>query len=447
MLAAHPFKPDRATVAAVREDDADGPFLLFMLRAVLVGVIFYGTYQTHFTVEFGVKGLNLMTFLFLLAAGLTASLKRKAATPAPIKGFFYLFFAVLIWSLLVGQMHDPSAWVSDLAVAKNMLFAMLLYFVAYHASGDRRTRKILFVALLGVTALVIVHVWRQALDYGIGVYNESRRASGPFGPDAAASNRAAAFLIIFLPVLLTTVFYARQWRFRLFALAFTALGVAAVFFTYSRQAYIAIAVLFAFVAFRRNWMIGLVVVAIASSYAEWVPQGVIDRIESTQVENAQGEQTLDESTESRFVIWTGAAEMIANYPMGIGLNHFQRMIGAYVPQYAGYDAHNGYVRITAEGGIPGIVGMVALLLALLVLSVRMVRAKGSHELRLLGTALMVSVLGVMFSNVYGSRFFDADIMGAFWVLAGMTARCFTLHREQAGRLEARGDTAIAPMNL
>jgi O-antigen ligase len=172
------------------------------------------------------------------------------------------------------------------------------------------------------------------------------------------------------------------------------------------------------------------------SYEAWAPQGVIDRIQTTQQEDASGEKKLDESTESRFIIWSGAAEIIANNPMGIGLNHFQRTIGDYVPAYAGYDAHNNYVRFTTEGGILGIVAMVLLLLALFALSRRVLRADDSMETRLMGTAFTVSVLGVIFSNLYGSRFFDADIMGAFWILAGTAARHYTEARAQARQADA-----------
>jgi O-antigen ligase len=421
---------DAAHATPVAED----PRVLLKLRAALVALVFYGTYQNHFTIEFGIKGLNLMTLLFMLAAWWTASLKNKAPAPAPLKGFFWFFFVALVWSFVAGQLRDSSTMMDDLTVVKNMLFAMLLYFVSYHAGGDKRTRQVLFAAILGVTALVTIHVWRQALDYGIGTYNESRRASGPFGPDARASNRAAAFFIIFLPVMLTAALYLRERRWlRLFALAFTVLGVGGVFFTYSRQAYVLVALLFVYLAFRRNWLFALVVVAFVLSYEAWAPQGVIDRVQTTQQEDASGEKKLDESTESRFIIWSGAAEIIANNPMGIGLNHFQRTIGDYVPQYAGYDAHNNYVRFTTEGGIPGIVAMVLLLLALFALSRRVLKVDDTLETRLMGTAFTVAVLGVIFSNLYGSRFFDADIMGAFWILAGIATRHYTEAREQARR--------------
>ena len=69
-----------------------------------------------------------------------------------------------------------------------------------------------------------------------------------------------------------------------------------------------------------------------------------------------------------------------------------------MPAYAGYDAHNNYVRFTTEAGIPGIVAMVLLLLALFALSRRVLKADDSLETRLVGTAFNVAVLGVIFSN-------------------------------------------------
>jgi O-antigen ligase len=450
VLNTHPSDKTIAAELTVRNSDLseEKPRLLFMLRFVLVGIIFYGTYQTHFNVDLGIKGLNPITILFVLAVWLTASLKQKAATPTPLKGAFYAFFLALVWSFLIGQLRDSSTMLDDLTVVKNVVFAMLLYFVAYHASGDRRTREILFAALLGVTALVTLHVWRQAIDYGIGIYNETRRASGPFGANASAANRAAAFFIVFLPVMLTAALYLRQRRYlRQFAVVFTVLGVAGVFFTYSRQAYFVVALLFTYLAFRRNWLLALAVAGIVLGYESWAPEGVIERMQMTHQEDAAGEEKLDESTESRFIIWAGAAQIIASNPLGIGLNKFQNVIGDYLPNYVGMDAHNAYVRFATEGGIPGIAALVALLLALLVLSRRLLRVDRSDETRLLGTAFTVSVMGVICSNIYGSRFFDTDIMGAFWILAGMSARYFTLAREEALRLSATDARAISLSRL
>jgi O-antigen ligase len=394
-----------------------------VLKAALIALLVYGTYQNHFAIESGIKGLNLMTALFLIAIWCSRKAVMPPCPPAPAKGFLYVFFGGLVWSFLMGQFYDASPFMEDLTVVKNMLFAMLLYFVSYRASADARMRRTLMIALLLVIALVTVHVWRQAIDYGIGNYNESRRAAGPFGPDARAANRAAAFFIIFLPVMLSAAMYLRSQRLvRLFAMAFVALGVGGMFFTYSRQAYIVVALLFTYMAFRRNWLLSLVVVGFLLSYEAWAPQGVIERIQVTQQEDANGEKKLDESAESRFIIWAGAAEIIASHPLGIGLNRFQRTIGDYVPQFTGFDAHNNYIRFTTEGGIPGIATMVALLLALLALSRRTLKAADDEETRFIGTSFFVATLGVILSNLYGSRFFDTDIMGAYWILAGVGAR-------------------------
>lgn len=389
---------------------------------MLVATIFYGTYQSHFTIDLGVKGLNLTTLLFVLGVALVASLRQKERTPTPLKGSFSFFFLALIWAFVVGQLRGSGTAVDDLAVVKNVMFAMLLYFVAFHASGDRGTRETVFIAILFVTALVTVHVWRQAIDYGLGVYNETRRASGPFGPTAASSNRAAAFFIVYLPVMLVGAFHLRVGWQRVFAAIFTALGVAGVFFTYSRQAYFAIALLFIYASYRRHLILALCVVALVLSYETWAPEGVVDRVQMTQKADADGEQVLDESTQSRFDIWEGALEIIARNPLGIGLNQFQREIGDFLPNYAGFDAHNGYLRFTTEAGLFGGAAMLVLLTGLLLLSRRLTAADAKEDMPFLGNAFFVSVVGVIFSNLYGSRFFDADIMTAFWILAGTSAR-------------------------
>lgn len=436
----HPATPANDAARVVVADDlpaAESPSHVFRVRAVLVASIFYCTYQTHFTVDFGIKGLNLTTLLFVVAVWLVASQKNRSPGPTPLKGFFVAFILALMWGFAIGQLRDGSTVLDDLTVVKNMLFAMLLYFVAFHGSADRRTREILFIAVLGVTALVILHLWRQALDYGIGVYNETRRASGPFGTTAAASNRAAAFLIIFLPVMLTAAIYLRGRPYlRWGAAIFTVLGVGGVFFTYSRQAYLAVALLFVYIAFRRNWALALLIAAAVLSYESWAPQGVIDRVESTHQEDEYGEETLDESAESRFIIWAGAAQMIQDHPLGIGLNRFAREIGSYVPRYAGLDAHNNYIRFAVEAGPVAAIMMVTLLLALLLFARRVETVDASDDSRLLGSALLVSVLGVMLCNLYGSRFFDVDVMSAFWILAGLSARHYAASRDLAARREA-----------
>src|SRR3546814_5030961 len=84
-----------------------------------------------------------------------------------------------------------------------------------------------------------------------------------------------------------------------------------------------------------------------------LPDSVTQRVEETEQSTASGDEKLDTSTASRFEIWTGAALMWSEHPIGVGMNRFKRYIGHY-SKYVGYDAHNFYVLTTAELGPLGI---------------------------------------------------------------------------------------------
>jgi O-antigen ligase len=294
---------------------------------------------------------------------------------------------------------------------------------------------------------------RQALDYGIGTYNETRRVAAPFGWGVSNANRAAIFLVIFIPLFgAIGMFYRPDFKVRLAALACAGLGVFVLFFTYSRQSYFIIAVLAMLLTLKKNWAMALVIALVLVNFESWAPDTVVQRIMSTeQAEESSsapppagaGEGKYDESTESRFIIWAAAGQLIAERPWGIGLNHFKREIGTYAPRYANMDAHNNYVLITTEAGYLGPVSLVVMLLSLLLLGWRTERINTSHEAKILGAAFTLSTLGVVMGNLYGSRFFDGDVMGNYWVFAALCARYVALQRE--GKIGGKGgEGAAAP---
>ncbi len=417
-----------------------------ILRLVLAALLIYLPNQQLFKLEFTVKGLNVLNMLFLLAVALMVALRVRAPDPAPLRRAFFFFFAVLVWGFAAGLMHDPSEWVNDLTALKNSIFYMLLFFLFYHASQDERTIRFLFGVILLVTFVAAVQGLRQALDYGIVTYNETRRVSAPFGWHYTNANRAAIFFAIFIPLFAAVgLFYRGKILHRLVGLGSTALIAFVVFFTYSRQSYFILAALVLLVTLRRSVVLSGLIVAALMSFESWAPQTVVERIMmTTQVEDAitaparseSGREPMyDQSTESRFEIWEGAAAMIGDRPWGVGLNHFKREIGAYAPVYANMDAHNFYVLITAEAGLLGPVATLVLLAGLLLLARRVERLDKRPESRMLGIGFGLSVLAVAMGNIYGSRFLDGDVMGNFWALAGLVARYYTLSA-QAKRVAA-----------
>jgi hypothetical protein len=416
-----------------------------LLKLLLLAAVFYIPNQAHFP-DFSVTGLNVTNLLSIfMLLGILGN-KTKVRTPIPLKGAFIFFFVVLTWGFLIGQVYDASTTFADLQVLKNTIQYMLLFFLAYYAIQDTRTIRLLFLFILFTTFFDVYLGLRQALDYGITHYNETRRVAAPFSWNSADSNRSSAFYCIYLVLVGAAAFYDRKSRMvRWGALGILALGVFVDFFTYSRQSYFILAALALILTFRRNVVLALIIAIALVNYHVWLPDSAIARIDMTVqtddsmpgVVAAPLNKELDTSTESRFIIWGGAAQLIAHNPWGIGLNHFERNIGTYVPDYAHYDAHNYYVLSTTENGLLAPVALLMLLFGLFRLGRSIEKLDDSADSRMYGIGLSMAVMAVAMVNLYGSRFADGNLMSNFWIFAGLAARYRSLV------LESRATAAAA----
>ncbi|MGE5097247.1 MAG: O-antigen ligase family protein [Betaproteobacteria bacterium] len=413
---------------------------------LLAATIVYLPYEQHYPLVLPIKGLNAVNVILIVLALAVALRKHdRVAAPAPLRGRFLLFFLALALSFTIGQVYDNTHFADDATYLKNSIFYMLFFFLFYHAASDERSMRAMWGALMLTILLVSVQGVRQALDYGIATFNPSRRVTGPFGQGSVfGANMAAGFFIIMLPAALMVVLAGRSrpWL-RLTGFACVLLGVFATFFTYSRQAYFVLAALFVIAGIRRSLAFAIVAAVLAASYELWVPDSVIQRVDSTEQVTASGDATLDASTESRFLIWQGALKLFSERPWGIGLDQFRRNIGAYVPDYSGFDAHNGFILVLTECGVPGLLALLWLLLGLWQLA-RKIEKLPDATSRLYGNAFSMAVLGVACSNLFGSRIFNGEVMADFWVMAGLAARHYVeATRERAAPQEATPPAAVA----
>jgi hypothetical protein len=402
------------------------------LRVLLAAMIIYLPNQLRFPPLIELKGLNALNLLFIAALILMMRKGLKANAPTPMKGPIVFAFVMVTWALTVGLAADSSQWVNDVTQWKTYLFYPLLFFLFYHVASDKQEIRWMFALVMFVAFVACVQAVRQGFDYGIGNYNETHRASGPFGVDYHDANRAAAFYSIFVPMFLVVALFipSKSRLLKMAAAAAYGVGVMAVFFTYSRQAFFILALTTSLAAVRRSTVIAILAGLAIVNYQAWAPEGVSDRIAMTDTSEFEGERKLDESTESRFILWEGATMLIADAPWGIGLNQFKRRIGQHVPPgLAGYDAHNNYVLFATEGSPVAALALVLLLLRMLWLGWRMHRDDDA-ETRMYGLCYVVAVIGVITSNIYGSRFFDGDVMGNFWILSGLIARHLVIRRQE-----------------
>jgi O-antigen ligase len=410
----------------------------------LTGIVLYIPFEFRVPSDLGLRGLNTQNLLFLPLFFMAWRARIERKDPAPAAGAFKLFFATMLIALMIGLVRDASEWASDITNAKDALFVFFLYFAYFRLVRDRALIRPLVVAIVGIALLAALQAARQGIDYGLGAFNPTNRASGPFATDWSGANSASSFFIIFLPLQIALALYlkSRPWV-RLAAMGGIGLTLFAIFVTYSRQAYFMAALLLVLMTLRRNLLLAIPAVLLIVSYQAWVPNAMLQRIEMTSGgEEAAyaGAAQFDSSTESRWIIWQGAFQLIAESPWGIGFNQFKREIGRFVEQYANMDAHNAFVLYTTEAGLLGLTAMIVLILALLLTGLRLGRLAKTEEDLVLARAYPFCVLGMVMSNLYGSRFFaNGEVMGNFWILSGLAARLYVILSSEAEEPSARVD--------
>lgn len=374
----------------------------------------------HLPANVGVGGsIALLAVALFLRHRDPVYLARPGYLTPPLAG---LFLAMLL-GFLAAHWGDLSGAGKALKEAKIAILYPLLYF-AYRRSGlDLKATKQLIALVLVVAVVAGLEAIFQGLKFNLGEFSEQQRATGPFG-QLTMANRAGVFFAMFLPMLVAVALHFRQRRVvRWAAITGCAILITAILFTYSRQSYlIALFAVITLLLWRSVPVAVLVAVLLVGTYASFLPDSILQRVQGTQV-GTDGALKLDPSTSSRFEIWEGTIGMLRDHPAGVGLGRFNASIGNYT-SYPGMDAHNGFILTLAECGPLGLLAMLWLFWRLWRLSRWLRRTAGNTrpEARTLALGFTLTIVSMALSNLYGSAFFDSLIMANFWILCGLMER-------------------------
>jgi hypothetical protein len=361
-----------------------------------------------------------------------------------------LFLAMLVAFVTV-QWHDLSNVAKDLREAKVAVLFPFLYFAYRRCGLDLKATRQLMALVLIVAVGAGLEAVSQGLRFNLGTFSETQRAVGPFGALKMA-NRAGVFFAMFLPMLAALALQPRQrgWV-RAAAIAGSAALMLAILFTYSRQAYlIGLFVLMILLVWRSIPAALLVAALLLATATNFLPKSVVERVQDTQQVDAGGGVSLDNSTTSRFTIWSGTIDMVREHPAGVGLGRFGSYIGDYTT-YAGKDAHNGFLLTLAECGPLGLLALLWVFWRLWRLA-RWLRASpgaATPQTRTFELGFTLAVIASALGNMYGSPFFDGLIMSNFWILCGLMERYGTIkaHNVEMAAAMSRPGSAPVPVTL
>lgn len=424
--------------------------LIFLLFGVqkrpelsVYALVMYLPFSREMQGDFGgaAKALNLTNLLCLMALfSWFASRHRLHLTPQrrSALGKGILVFCVLGGVSLVRSATELGAgylW-AFLTPLKQWLTPMLIYYLVRMVVHDRRvTRTIIVIIMLTVSLVSLLAIKDYELEGRFASSIEKARIGGI----AEQPNMLGAFFVnyglLMAGVLLMFADKPKTWWLTVpLLLLFRGVQV-----TFSRGAYLALALGAVTIAFFRSkflWFLAVGLLVAAVMTPALLPKGIRHRVGGTVDEApvtyaTDTTEALEPSARNRIYAWRGAIRMIQQEPIfGIGYGLFARRAAYYAPELRGawIDAHNEYLLIAAEMGLP----MMGLFIMILWLVFRETYWVWKHcrdpFLRAAALGFLGGLVGLMTGCMFGSRLQSQEISGYFWVLAALMTNIMVSER-------------------
>ena len=378
------------------------------------------------------------TLVFILCAMLVAmGAVRRVALTRPMVVFLAVLVLSAVWSV------RPDSSLRELLL---WLFYLGAFVVIASSLGSLRSARHVSDAIIIIGALLCL----IGLYLFWGADNPRLRWYSTF----YAPNAFAAFLLLMLPLAAARCALGRSRREAFDYGAVTVLLGLAFVLTYSRGAYVALALtaIAAAVVLRSGgrsalWRLGIAAAATAVIVAllTHAPGAVVSRTAAVL-------DSGNSSIQDRLSFWTSAVGIFRDYPaLGSGPGTFAFVHGKYQGRYFAQDAHNLYVQTLAEVGGVGFLAFALLLGSLGALGVRAIRkARGRQEYGLIAGCALGLLAFFLHSAVEMNWHFPANPAAAF-VLAGVLAWYDALGESpvgaRAGSGPARSITRVAVVLL
>lgn len=358
---------------------------------LLVSESFLGIFP-DFTV---IKLLGLIGFAWASVA--IASGARTGVMSAPQARLFLIFYlCVLVAGLLSGS--------GFVIISRYLGFLLFLPFVLVIVRTQEDLRRVLMAMVLSLV-LVFPYAVRQMLRYdsrlGVGLYE---------------SNYFAANLILVIPLAFAL---ARQQRRTLWRVGLGLGGlalVASLFLTSSRGGFLGLLVAGLVFAYRRKGIAAAAGLFAALVVAAFAFSDLGMRAIATLTEDTSAPAGLEASNRAHVALFWAGLKMIADAPLiGVGPDRFRELSNLYTGLGWGYVAHNSYLEIGAELGLPVLAIFLGLLVATFTALGRATRLRGDRvalELAQWADALRIGLLGFCVAGA----FISAQYEKRFWIV-------------------------------
>ena len=310
----------------------------------------------------GLSFFNLIIYIFLFLWAFSVIKNRKIVEPHKVNKYLLLMVLVMLVAIpikiLGGEIPNVSIS-NELINVKSGANPILLFFVLFNIVDDEKTCK---RALLGLIALLAITVLSQFLGaFGIIEYDAADLAKEGRASGLGNANDYASFLVLFIPLLLSSFLFKRGAAIKsaaaiLLFLSFSGLIITgsrggALSFLFSMLIYFLLLYREKIVNLRKIILLCMMLTVVSGVVFLILPSKVTDAV-TARFDPTQSED-LRELTSGRTLIWSCGLRLFMESPIfGHGNRAFLPLVEKKFSVRA--VAHNQYLEHLVNYGILGL---------------------------------------------------------------------------------------------
>ncbi|HTL48436.1 MAG TPA: O-antigen ligase family protein [Verrucomicrobiae bacterium] len=410
-------------------------------------LVVYLPYSKVLVGDFGgiVQAFNLTNILMLFIIIVWFSGRYSEDEPIwlktplnlPIGLFVFLGFIAVVRGTSYGGGYLHYAIIEF----KRWITPIMMYYLVLNTVKKRFMIKNIVIIMIMTTTIVGLMAIYDYINLGdVGSMEKAR-----IGGISDQSNTLAAFFVyyMFLPLgfFLMNMQKKKAWWLLLpFLIMFRGIMV-----TFSRGGYVACAVgLYAITFVRSRGLFALLIVAsIFAVFNPWIlPGGIRDRMAQTlehksssassgSLMGEEGEPHLEASAQSRLDIWKAALQLIKENPIfGVGYGLFPIRIREIWKGGIEIDAHNTYVILATEQGIPCVIIFLIIVFMSIGYSWHLFLATQEPFTKAFSLGVIGGLFGLLAANMFGSRLNHEEVASYFWIILALVMRLTILEKKE-----------------
>jgi len=353
-----------------------------------------------------------------IAGALLRPPPKLSRRPAIIRflAWMALFYLVSLFRGAFFLGTSMPLWFNDerLVDYKNYIVMPLLALVTMMIVRSRRQIAMILILSCATLAAVDYSYLKTSAGRDFSHYAEETRDAGPLG--YAGENGLASYAVEIAACLIPFLALRRFIAGKTLLLGLLAASITCILFSYSREAYLALAGSICFIALVRiRWLI-IPILAAALAWQTILPVAVQERMSMSYSSTDNGfAPQLDASGQERIILWTDAWQLIRENPIiGTGFmtySHLSR-VGTY------RDTHNFYLKMLVETGVLGLLLFVIQLCLFFREGWHLFRTSKDPFFSLLGVGFASLLLSAAIVNFFGDRWLYIQVDSNLWILLG-----------------------------